>query len=67
MNVIRSLISVFIVLLLVSVAAGWGWTADHQSGGLATASNVVLGLSAIAGIVGLIVLWKPRRGASGRT
>ena len=54
------MISVFILLLLVSAAAGWNWTSGHQSAGLATASHLVLALSGVAGVVGLIVIWTPR-------
>jgi len=57
MNVIRVTISVFIVLLLISAAAGWKWTAGHQSHALATASHIVLALSALAGLVGLAAIW----------
>jgi hypothetical protein len=57
MNLIRVLISVFIVVLLVSAAAGWTWTSAHQAPALATASHVVLGLSAVAGVLGLVVIW----------
>ena len=62
MNLIRTTISVFIVLLLVSVAAGWRWTSAHQSPSLALASHVVLALSAVAGVVGLVLIWGGRRG-----
>ena len=62
MNLIRTAISVFIVLLLVSAAAGWRWTTGHQSPPLAEASHVVLALSAAAGVIGLVVIWGGRRG-----
>lgn len=57
MNLIRVLISVMIVVLLVSAAAGWTWTAAHQAPALASASHVVLGLSAVVGLLGLVVVW----------
>ena len=57
MNLIRVMISVFIVLLLISAAAGWQWTAGHQAHALAAASHVVLALSAMAGVVGLVMIW----------
>jgi hypothetical protein len=60
MNLIRATISVFIVLLLVSVAAGWEWTSAHQPARLATASHLVLGLSAAAGVLGLVMIWVRR-------
>lgn len=59
MFVIRTLISAFILLLLWSALAGWGWTAVHQPAAQAAASHVVLGLAAMAGLWGLFAIWRP--------
>jgi hypothetical protein len=59
MFVIRTLISAFLLLLLWSTLAGWGWTATHQPAAQAVASHVVLGLAAVAGLWGLFIIWKP--------
>ena len=63
MNLIRTAISVFIVMLLIAAAAGWRWTAGHQSARLGLASHIVLALSAMAGVFGLILIWGRRRDA----
>ena len=66
MNLIRAILSLFIVTLLISAAAGWRWTTAHQSPQLALASHVVLTLSGIAGVVGLVLIWSWRPGARAR-
>jgi hypothetical protein len=58
MLLIRVLISLFIMLLLASVAAGWAWTAVHQPSAQAAASHLVLAASAVAGLVGLTLIWR---------
>lgn len=57
MRLIRSVISIFILLLLVSVVAGWRWTTAHQAARQASASHLVLAASAAAGMFGLAVIW----------
>jgi hypothetical protein len=59
MNIVRIAISLFIVVLIVVSAIGWRWTGTHQPASLAAASHVVLGLGVLAGIVGLVTLWRP--------
>jgi hypothetical protein len=59
--VIRTIMSAFIVVLLMIAALGWQWAATHQTATQALASQAVLGLSAIAGLVGLIALWRGSR------
>jgi hypothetical protein len=50
------------VILIGLAAMGWIWTGAHQPPGQALAARVVLGLSALAGIAGLVALWRwPRR------
>lgn len=58
MNALRIAISLFILLLLVACVAGWVWTGEHQPAPQSTASHIVLGLSALAGIVGLVAIWR---------
>jgi hypothetical protein len=59
--VIRAAMSAFIVVLLVIAGLGWQWTGTHQTPGQALASQAVLTLSAIAGVVGLVALWRGSR------
>jgi hypothetical protein len=59
--VIRAAMSAFIVVLFVIVGLGWTWASTHQTPAQALASQAVLGLSAIAGVVGLIALWRGTR------
>jgi hypothetical protein len=58
MNLVRILISAFMFILLTVVALGWSWTASHQPPAMATASHVVLGIAALAGIFALVTLWR---------
>jgi uncharacterized membrane protein YbhN (UPF0104 family) len=58
MNLVRILISLFMVILLVIIALGWSWTGSHQAPALAMASHVVLGIAALAGIYALVTLWR---------
>jgi hypothetical protein len=60
MNLIRTAISAFIVVLLVSAVAGWQWTTVHQPARAAMASHFVLALSAAAGLFGLVMIWVRR-------
>ncbi|MEO8481340.1 MAG: hypothetical protein ABI634_03970 [Acidobacteriota bacterium] len=61
MTIIRALMSLLIVAVMVLSVAGWRWTATHQPPAQALAAHVVLGLSLVAGIVGLAALWSLRR------
>jgi hypothetical protein len=60
MNIIRIAISLFILVLLVISVAGWIWTGRNQPAPHASASHVVLTLGALAGVAGLVALWRPR-------
>jgi hypothetical protein len=59
MNAVRIGISVFVLVLLTVVTLGWIWTNSHQPPPLRTASHVVLGLAALAGIFALVRIWRP--------
>ncbi len=60
MNSIRLVITAFVVGLLLIVGAGWRWTSHNQPPAKATASHVVLGVAAMAGLGGLVAVWRPR-------
>ncbi len=67
MIAIKLTITAFIVVLLLIVGAGWQWTAQNQPPSRATASHVVLGIAAVAGIAGLIAIWRPQPARHART
>jgi hypothetical protein len=58
MNFVRITISLFIVVLIAVSAVGWIWTGSHQSPSDSEASRVVLTLAALAGVAGLVALWR---------
>src|SRR5215471_17238601 len=47
------------VLIAVS-AVGWVWTGAHQQASQAIASHVVLGLGMLAGVVGVVAIWRAK-------
>ena len=53
--------SAFILVLFVIAGMGWNWANTHQTPSQAMASHAVLILSAAAGVVGLIALWRRPR------
>jgi len=61
MTAIRAAISLFIGLLIVAAAAGWMWTGEHQPPAQALASRLVLAASALAGMAGLVAIWRAER------
>ena len=61
MKLWRMGISAFILVLLVVVTLGFLWTASNQPPSARTASFVVLGLSAAAGVLALVRLWRYSR------
>jgi hypothetical protein len=62
MKLVRAAISVFIVVLIVTAAAGLIWTGDNQEASQSLASRIVLILGMGAGVVGLIALWRRSAG-----
>jgi hypothetical protein len=59
---IRLAASIFILILIGLSALGWIWTGTHQPPAQAIAARIVLALAALAGVVGLVALWRwPRR------
>jgi hypothetical protein len=58
MNAVRIVISLFILVLILISVVGWVWTGHHQSATQSEASRVVLTLAALAGVAGLVALWR---------
>jgi hypothetical protein len=58
MNAVRIVISLFILVLIGVSVVGWVWTGHHQSASESEASRVVLTLAALAGVAGLVALWR---------
>jgi hypothetical protein len=65
MNVVRILITSFILILLTIVILGWRWTTAHQPPGLQTASHIVLTVSALAGLFAITRIWRTDRPHTG--
>ena len=62
MTAIRLTASLFILILMALTTMGWIWTGAHQPPAQAIAARIVLALAALAGVVGLVALWRwPRR------
>lgn len=57
MNRYRIAITVFVLALLTVVTLGLIWTGANQAPPLRTASQVVLGISALSGIYALLRIW----------
>jgi membrane protein YdbS with pleckstrin-like domain len=55
---IRLTASIFILILISLVAMGWIWTGTHQPPEQAVAARIVLALAALAGVFGLVALWR---------
>jgi hypothetical protein len=53
--------SAFILVLFVIAGMGWTWASTHQTPSQALASHAVLLLSAVAGVIGLVALWRGSR------
>jgi hypothetical protein len=58
MTLVRLGITCFVLILLSVVALGWIWTGSHQPPPLRTASHLVLGIAAAAGIFALARIWR---------
>jgi len=57
-NAIRLAASLFILVLIGVSAMGWVWTGTHQPPTQALAGRTVLALAALAGVIGLVALWR---------
>ena len=60
LNVVRFLITAFIVVLIAIASTGWIWVGGHQSPAQAFASRIVLTLCVVAGLIGVRALWSRR-------
>jgi len=58
---IRVAISVFLVLVVVLSVMGWVWTGANQPPADMAGARTVLLLGGLAGIGGVVVIWRPRR------
>ena len=58
MTAIRLAASAFIVVLIALSGMGWVWTGTHQSHDQAVAARAVLAMGALAGVAGLVALWR---------
>ena len=64
MTGIRLTITVFLLALMSAAAMGWMWAGANQPPAGAMASRVVLTISALAGVVALVAIWRWRPPAS---
>jgi hypothetical protein len=55
---VRALLSIFVVVLIALSIAGWLWAGSHQPPPASLASRLVLTIGALAGVVGLGMLWR---------
>jgi hypothetical protein len=60
MNLVRIAISVFILVLIGVAGTGWVWSGSHQTAAQSTASRVVLTACILAGLAGLMAIWRTR-------
>lgn len=62
MTAIRLVASAFTLVLIALSIMGWVWNGAHQVPGQAAAGRIVLALAALAGVAGLVAIWRwPRR------
>jgi membrane protein YdbS with pleckstrin-like domain len=57
---VRAAISVFLVLLVVLSVMGWVWTGANQAPAEMVGARVVLLLGGVAGVGGLVAVWRHR-------
>jgi hypothetical protein len=60
MNVVRVVISLFILVLIALSVGGLIWAGDQPSLQSPVGCRVVLTVTGLAGVGGLVVLWRPR-------
>jgi hypothetical protein len=60
MNIIRGVISTFLLVLIIVASAGMRWAGSHLPPAQAVAGRLVLMLCILAGVIGLVALWRPR-------
>jgi len=59
-NVVRVVITAFIVVVITIATTGWLWVGTHQAPPQALASRVVLSLAVLAGLIGVKAVWSRR-------
>ena len=64
MNIVRIAISCFILVVMSLAILGWSWTGTHQTAQQSMASRTVLGLTFVAGAIGLTALWRRPKGGA---
>jgi hypothetical protein len=55
---IRAAISFFLIVLVCLCVTGLSWTSAHQPPPKALASQIVLGIAILSGLVGLAAVWR---------
>ncbi len=55
---IRVAISLFLIVLVCLCVTGLIWTSGHQPPPKALASQIVLGIAILSGVVGLAAVWR---------
>jgi hypothetical protein len=60
LNLVRVVITGFILVLITIATTGWLWVGSHQSPAQALASRVVLTLCVVAGLIGVKAMWARR-------
>jgi hypothetical protein len=55
---IRITATLFILALIALAAMGWVWNGANQAPALAVSGRLVLALGALAGVAGLVALWR---------
>ncbi len=58
-------VTVFVAAIFAIVAMGWVWTGANQPPAGALASRIVFVITALAGLVGLVAVWRWHPSASG--
>ena len=61
---IRVAITFFVLILITLVTLGISWTSTHQAPPLRTASQIVLAVAGLAGVLAIVRIWRddpPRR------
>lgn len=58
MRLVRVAISAFILVVVLTLVAGWIWTGSHQPASQSAASRLVLALGMAACVVGLTSIWR---------
>ncbi len=58
---VRTLASLFILVLIAIALLGWVWNGQHQPAAAMAWGRAALGGCIVAGVIGLVAIWTPRR------